>query len=146
MEASRPYPWPPGNMASILNTNGSVDPQGASIVVYSADRDLCESLQMLLQDSYRVITVRDDCKLATVVGVGGDQILVADIEPSQQVTKMFQALKEVNSCLRIIFFYSPRFHDQPLGLDFRQTVDAVMFKPIDLDSFTERVSELAVHH
>ncbi len=131
-------------MAPIPSLNGNGAPGGATVVVYSADNDLRESLEMLLQDTYRVIAVGDAARVMTEAMQAG--ILIADVEPGMRVAEMFRTLKSTNGCLRIILFYAPRFHDRPLDPEFRKTIDAVMFKPIDLDTFTEQLSVMANHH
>ncbi len=131
-------------MAPIPVFNGHGAPEGAAVVVYSADHDLRESLEMLLQDRYKVITVGDAGRMMAESVTAG--ILIADVEPGTKVGEMFRSLKTTNSCLRIILFYAPRFHDRPLDIEFRKTIDAVMFKPIDLDTFTEQLSVMANHH
>lgn len=112
-----------------------------TIVLYGSDKDLCSSLQMLFQDRYPIVTATDYASVINAVDTASSAVLIADVLPTERVSALFAQLKHTHPGLKIVLFYAPRFNDKPLLESIRRHVDSVLYKPVDLESVTTRVSD-----
>ena len=122
-----------------------VDTHVKSIVLYGSDRDLCNSLQLLFQDDYRIFTAEDFNAVAPVVDDIAPALLIADVLPTERVGGLFAQLKQRHPELNIVLFFAPRYHGTPLPESIRKNVDSILYKPVDLETVTTRVRESISH-
>ncbi len=117
------------------------DQQVKTIVLYGSDKDLCASLQMLFQDRYEIVTACDYASLIAAVDAASPALLIADVLPTERIGALFGQLKHAHPTLKIVLFYAPRYNDKPLLESIRRHVDSVLYKPVDLETVTNRVTD-----
>src|SRR5690348_9083281 len=72
-----------------------------TIVIYSPDKDFSESLTMVLQDFFNVVSTDDVetlCKYATIHNA---DIIIADTMPTEDIRQRFKSVKKEHKHLHI---------------------------------------------
>ena len=113
-----------------------------TILIYSQDLNFCFSLSTVFQDRYNVITTTDPDFLDSFTTHYTADLIVVDSDPSKKMISRFQAMKQRNENIPILvlYVYSPKGVEMDRAI--RQHVDAVLYKPFDVDAITERIQQL----
>lgn len=117
-----------------------------TIVFYSTDMDFCVSLRLLFQDRYNMVTITDPRMLLMTVREFKTDLVIVDSLPTEKMKRRFEIMKHENPNVHILSFYVPRFDDQRIHQDIRQSVDAAFSKPLDLAEVTQSIHELMGHN
>ena len=113
-----------------------------TILLYSPDLNFCFSLSTVFQDRYNVTTTTDPDFLDSFTAHYTADLIVVDSDPSNKMITRFQAMKQRNESIPILvlYVYSPKGVEMDRAI--RQHVDAVLYKPFDVDAITERIQQL----
>jgi len=113
-----------------------------TILLYSPDLNFCFSLSTVFQDRYNVITTTDPDFLDSFTTHYTADLVVVDSDPSNKMITRFQTIKERNEStpILVLYVYSPKGVEMDRAI--RQHVDAVLYKPFDVDAITERIQQL----
>jgi DNA-binding NtrC family response regulator len=112
------------------------------VFIYSADRDLADSMMMLLEDRYTIMVEMDSRNIIDKVQAVKPSLVIVDL-PSAPVEslKITALLKKLPDTLPIVLFRSYRGNlvlEQAI-----QTLNAfVFFKPFDIDQLSELMFSL----
>ncbi len=116
--------------------------QKKTIFIYSPDMNFCFSLSMLFEDRYNVVTTTDPALLASSIGDYAADLVLVDSNPTDSLLLQFENLRARNARFPIIllYVYSPK----TVHLDriVRNYVDAVFYKPFEIDAVSKRIAEL----
>ena len=123
-----------------------IDKKGTlkTIVIFSHNLDFSYSLFMFFQDKYEVTLTTNKELLIDLVRSSEIDLLIADTSPSEKVEELFRSIKQYSSNLPIILLYVYRIESQRLEKNIKKYVDAVFYKPIDLEEVTRRINELVM--
>jgi len=111
-----------------------------TIVIYSPDKDFSESLSMVLQDFFNVVTTNDVETLRKYATIHNADIVIADAMPTEDIRQCFEAMKKERRHLHIIMLYVSRLTDKRLKDEFRKIVDAFFYKPIELTELIDSIN------
>jgi DNA-binding NtrC family response regulator len=113
-----------------------------TILIYSPDLNFCFSLSTVFQDRYEVVTTTDPDFLDSFTTHYATDLVVVDADPSNRMITRFQAMKKRNENIPILvlYVYGPKGVEMDRAI--RQHVDAVLYKPFDVDAITERIHQL----
>lgn len=115
-----------------------------TIVLYSPDMDFCVSLQLLFEDQYHVVTTTDPDMILLLAKAFQPELIIADALPTHHMRRRFEIVKSQYPTMSIMMFSVTLPQSQP-GLEtFRNIVDAVYSKPIDLFEVMKRIDELVM--
>ena len=120
----------------------AIEERKKTILIYSSDLNFCFSLSTVFQDRYKVITTTDPDFLDSFTTHYAADLIVVDTDPSNRMITRFQAMKKRNENIPILVLYvfSPKGVEMDRAV--RQHVDAVLYKPFDVDAITERIEQL----
>jgi DNA-binding NarL/FixJ family response regulator len=113
-----------------------------TILIYSPDLNFCFSLSTVFQDDYRVVATTDTEFLDTFSLHYPVDLFVVDAEPSASTILRLEELKRKNqqTPILVLYVYSPKGVE--LDRTVRRHVDAVLYKPFDVNAITERIHQL----
>jgi DNA-binding response OmpR family regulator len=104
--------------------------------------NFCFILSMLFEDRYNVVTTTDMTLLASSMGDYSADLVLVDSNPTDSLLLQFQNLRSRSARFPIIllYVYSPK----TVHLDkiVRNYVDAVFYKPFEIDAVSKRIAEL----
>ncbi len=123
-------------------TADDLEERKRTILLYSPDLSFCFSLSTVFQDRYNVVTTTDPDFLDSFTTHYTADLVVVDADPSSKMLSRFQEMKKknVNIPILVLYVYSPRGVEMDRAI--RQHVDAVLYKPFDVDAITERIQQL----
>ncbi len=112
------------------------------IFIYSPDLNFCFSLSMLFQDRYSVVTTTNPAMIESCDDTHAPHLVIVDAVPSESLLEKIAGLKRRQANIPIIslFVYSERAKE--LENQLRSHVDALYYKPIDVNDLSSRVAEL----
>jgi len=119
-----------------------VDENKKTVLIYSPDLNFCFSLSILFQDRYNVVTTTNLGMLERFVGSYSADLLIIDAGPSEKLIEHLKNLRGSNNQLPIIMLYVYNSKDAKLDRVIRERVDSVFYKPFEIGSVSQRVSEL----
>lgn len=119
-----------------------VDVEKKTIVIYSPDLNFGFSLSMVFQDRYNVVTTSNPAMLESFTSTYAANIVIIDAVPSEKLMAQIDCLKSLRPRLPVIVTYV--YDAREVGLDnaIRVHVDAVLYKPFEVDSVLSRVEQL----
>jgi DNA-binding response OmpR family regulator len=119
-----------------------VDENKKTVLIYSPDLNFCFSLSILFQDRYNVVTTTNLGMLERFVGSYSADLMIIDAGPSEKLIERLSTLRETNKHLPIIMLYVYNSKDVKLDRIVRERVDSVFYKPLEISSVSQRVTEL----
>lgn len=118
------------------------DGKKKNILIYSPDLNFCFSLSMLFQDRYNVSTTTNLSMLETFVANYSADLLIVDSVPSPRIMERLRTLRSLSRRLPIIMLYVYNGKEVHLDQDARENVDAVFYKPFEVNVVSKRIEEL----
>jgi DNA-binding response OmpR family regulator len=122
-----------------------VDEGKKTILIYSPDLNFCFSLSTLFQDRFNVVTTTNLGMVENFAGHYSADLVIVDAIPTEKIMDRLDGLKANNKHLPIIMLYVCSPKDVPLDRAIRSHVDAVFYKPLDLNAVSKRIEELLPH-
>lgn len=113
-----------------------------TILLYSPDLNFCFSLSVLFQDRFTVITTTNLGLVDRLQGTYAADLMIIDAMPSEGLLERLQRLKEERPDLPVFVLYVYHARDADLDREIRTRVDSVFYKPIELETITERIETL----
>lgn len=134
-------------MIEKLNTDATplrvaVDEGKKTILLYSPDLNFCFSLSVLFQDRFNVITTTNLGLMDKLQGTYAADLVIIDAIPSDGLLERLERLKQQRPTLPIFVLYVYNARDAQLDRDIRALIDSVFYKPIELETVTERIETL----
>jgi len=113
-----------------------------TVLIYSPDLKFSFSLSLALQERYRVVTTSNTAMLESLVCTSSADIVIVDAIPSGELACLIDALKALRAGIPVLltYVYDARnvIHDRSI----RQHVQAVLYKPFEVDSILSEVELL----
>lgn len=109
-----------------------------AIVMYSPDVDLCMSFTLYFQEKYSIITTTDGNSLPALVETYHPSLVIVDALPTRWILELFDRWKKGSQDISIMLFRVWRYEDRKREATIHQSIDFVVYKPIDID-FVARV-------
>jgi DNA-binding response OmpR family regulator len=120
----------------------TIEEHKKTIFIYSPDMNFCFSLSMLFEDRYNVVTTTNPGLLESSVGDYSADLILVDASPTESLIVQFEKLRARNQRFPIIllYVYSPK--NVSMDKVIRNYVDAVFYKPFEIEAVTKRIAEL----
>ncbi|HEX9656564.1 MAG TPA: hypothetical protein VGB89_06595 [Bacteroidota bacterium] len=112
------------------------------IFIYSPDLNFCFSLSMLFQDRYSVVTTTNPGMIESCDGTHAPHLVIVDAVPSESLLEKIAGLKKRQPNIPIISLYVYSERAKELEERLRSHVDALYYKPIDVNDLSSRIAEL----
>ncbi len=112
------------------------------ILMYSPDVDFCASLTLFFQNNYRIISTTDGSALPMLAALYHPDLIIADALPTDWILIEFDHMKQANPHLRILLFRVLRSDDSKREERTLQSIDAVLYKPLDVELVATVVKKL----
>jgi len=122
--------------------SGSRDVEKKTILIYSPDLNFSFSLSMVFQEKYNVVTTSNPAMLESFVSTYAADIAIVDSVPSEKLMQQIDGLKTLRGRLPVIVTYVYDARDVGLDSAIRVHVDAVLYKPFEVDAVLSRVEQL----
>jgi DNA-binding NtrC family response regulator len=114
-----------------------------SILIYTGDHDLAESLTLLLQDQYNVHSAGLLTKAIEIVECGETDLFIADLGLSLEAgCKALKEMKKKNSEIPIIVFCSYQLRNSKIEWQIREEVDFYFHMPVNVDEIVQSIATL----
>jgi DNA-binding NarL/FixJ family response regulator len=120
----------------------AVDEGKKTILLYSPDLNFCFSLSVLFQDRFNVITTTNLGLMDRLQGTYDADLVMIDAVPSEGLLGRLERLKQERPTLPVVILYVYSGRDAQLDRDIRRQVDSVFYKPIELETLTQRIESL----
>ena len=138
-----PGTYPAGD----LPLRGTPPPAGArperrTIMIFSADVNLCFSLSLLFQDRYRVVTTTNLSAIEELAAGAGANLAIVDESPSECLLKRLENLRDGSAIIPVIMLYVYNARDVTLDREFRSRAASVYYKPVEVSVLSRRIDEL----
>ena len=118
------------------------EPARRTVLIYSPDLNFSFSLSLALQDRYRVVTSSNTAMLESLVCTSSADIVIVDAFPSSEVAHLIDALKGLRAGVPVILTYVYDARNVALDRSIREHVEAVLYKPFEVDSMLSEVKQL----
>jgi DNA-binding response OmpR family regulator len=129
-----------------LHAFGSeVDEGKKTILIYSPDLNFCFSLSTLFQDRFNVVTTTNLGMVENFAGHYSADLVIVDAIPTEKLIERLDGLKLNNQRLPIIMLYVCSPKDMHLDRAIRSHVNAVFYKPLDINALSKMIEELLRH-
>ena len=112
------------------------------IFIYSPDLNFCFSLSMLFQDRYSVVTTTNHAMIESCDGTHAPHLVIVDAVPSESLLEKIAGLKKRQPTIPVISLYVYSDRAKELEQRLRNQVDALYYKPIDVNDLSSRIAEL----
>jgi DNA-binding NtrC family response regulator len=119
-----------------------VDVEKKTILIYSPDLNFSFSLSMVFQDRYNVVTTSNPTMLESFASTYSADIAIVDAVPSEKLIRQIDGLKVLRGRLPVIVTYVYDARDVGLDNAIRAHVDAVLYKPFEVDAVLSQVEQL----
>ena len=113
-----------------------------TILIFSADTNLCFSLALLFQDRYRVVTTTDIAAIEELASGSGADLAIVDESPSERLLSKLDGLRAGSGRIPVIMLYVYNARDVVLDRVFRTRVASVYYKPFEVAALSKRIDEL----
>ena len=113
------------------------------ILIFSTDNDFCRSLTMLFQSKYQVVSATSIEELQMKMSKERIDLLLTDSTKSDK--DIFLVVKNIKSTyphLFIVLLYVYKYSDGEQEKQFRQYVDAILYKPVDAPKMMDIMDDL----
>ncbi|MEB3323276.1 MAG: hypothetical protein VKI81_10685 [Synechococcaceae cyanobacterium] len=120
----------------------TLDEGKRTILLYSPDLNFCFSLSVLLQDRFNVITTTNLGLMDRLNGTYTADLMIIDAVPSDGLIERLETLKRERPALPVFVLYVYNAREAQLDREIRAQVDSVFYKPIELETVTERIEAL----
>jgi DNA-binding NtrC family response regulator len=113
------------------------------ILIFSTDNDFCRSLTMLFQSKYQVVSATSIEELQMKMSKERVDLLLTDSTKSDK--DIFLVVKNIKSTyphLYIVLLYVYKYSDREQEKQFRQYVDAILYKPVDASKMMDIMDDL----
>jgi DNA-binding NtrC family response regulator len=113
------------------------------ILIFSNDNDFCRSLTMYFQSKYEVVSASSIEELLVILSKEKFDLLLTDSTKSDK--DIFPAIKNIKSTyphLYIVLLYVYKSSDGEQEKQFRQCVDAILYKPVDASKMMDIMNDL----
>ncbi len=113
------------------------------ILIFSKDPDFCKSLALLFQSMYEVYFTISNDELLKIIKEKNIHLLIADSPVSDET--VFSSIRDArlqHPNLFIVLLYVYRFSNIDLERIYRQYVDVLFYKPVDINQLTNVVNAL----
>ncbi len=114
-----------------------------SILFFSPDLNLCASLLMFFNEKYSVTTTTDLQTLENLTGSIAFDLLVIDAEPMDSIWNICSRInseEKKHTPVILTYVYTVKYRDKEKK--FKQYIDAVFYKPIDLIEVSNKIDQL----
>jgi DNA-binding response OmpR family regulator len=118
------------------------EPKKKSILIYSPDVIFCFSLSALFQNRYNVSTTTIMSMVETFVANCSADLVIIDAVPSARMIERIESMREGGKHIPIIMLYVYSGKDVQLDEKVRKHVDAIFYKPFEIDVVSKRIEEL----
>lgn len=116
-------------MSTITHTNQ----YSKKILIFSEDIDFCRSLTLLFQFKYDVISTTVIEEIFDLVGKEKvDLILVDSAISDERILSAIKKIKNIRTEIIIILLYIYKFSNIELERNYRECVDGLFYKPVDI--------------
>ena len=113
------------------------------ILIFSTDSDFCRSLTMLFQSKYQVVSATSIEELLTIVSKEGvDLLLIDSTKSDKDILLAVKNIKLTFSKLVIVLMYVYKYSDGEQEKQFRQYVDAILYKPVEASKLMDTMDDL----
>ncbi len=116
-----------------------------NILFYSPDFNMCYSLLMYLQNSYKITATTDLDVLESIFANSNFDVVIMDAEPTEKVADLCKKLKTSNNSTPVILTYVYRSQIKELENGIKQYVNSIFYKPFDLNEVSSKLSALMVN-
>lgn len=117
--------------------------QQQKILIFSSDSDFCRSLALLFQSMYEVYFTTSVDELLKIIKEKNINLVIADSPVSDGTVYPFvQTAREQYPNLFIVLLYVYKFSNINLEKKYRQHVDALFYKPVDINQLTTIINSL----
>lgn len=129
-----------------LKARGFTDdgPVRKTILIYSPDLNFCFSLSLALEDRYHVVTTSNTSMLESLACTNAADVLIIDTIPSTEIARLVDVLKSHRPGIHVILTYVYDARDDTFDKSIRGHVEAVIYKPFEVDSILSEVEQLLI--
>lgn len=120
----------------------AADVDRKTILIYSPDLNFSFSLSMVFQDRYHVVTASNTGMLESFASTYAVDLAIVDSVPSELIVRQIDALKTLRCGLPVIMTYVYDARDVGLDTAVRGHVEAVLYKPFEVETVLSRVEQL----
>jgi len=113
-----------------------------TILIFSADTNLCFSLALLFQDRYRVVTTTNISAIEEIAAGSRADLAIVDESPSETLLKRLEKLGDGSATIPVIMLYVYNARDVALDGEFRSRAASVYYKPFEISLLSKRIDEL----
>ena len=116
-------------------------------LIFSADRELCQSLSLFFEDIYEVISTTDADKIVNEIIKTSPDVLIIDLpKVDKEMLEILREAKKIKSDTHIIlmFSYSNKETDVILSA-MRTAIDAIFYKPVDITQLANTVGKVLLN-
>lgn len=113
-----------------------------TILIFSADTNLCFSLALLFQDRYRVVTTTNISAIEEIAAGSRADLAIVDESPSEILLKRLEKLGDGSATIPVIMLYVYNARDVALDGEFRSRAASVYYKPFEISLLSKRIDEL----
>ncbi|HTS00581.1 MAG TPA: hypothetical protein VML00_12550 [Bacteroidota bacterium] len=113
-----------------------------TILIFSADTNLCFSLALLFQDRYRVVTTTNISAIEEIAAGSRADLAIVDESPSECLLKRLEKLGDGSATIPVIMLYVYNARDGALDVEFRSRAASVYYKPFEISHLSKRIDEL----
>lgn len=126
-------------MSTITHTN---QPR-KKILIFSEDIDFCRSLTLLFQSKYDVLSTTVIEETFDLVGKEKVDLILADSAISdERILSAIKKIKNVRTEIIIILLYVYNFSNIELEKNYREFVDGLFYKPVDIYQVMSVIKDL----
>lgn len=120
----------------------TVDEGKSTILLYSPDLNFCFSLSVLFQDRFNVITTTNLGLMDRLQSTYAADLIIFDAVPSEGLLDRLERLRRERPTLPVFVLYVYNARESQLDREIRSRVDSVFYKPIELETVTQRIESL----
>ncbi len=113
------------------------------VLIFSRDSDFCRSLALLFQSMYEVYFTTSTDELLKIINEKNINLVIADSPVSDgSVYPSIRDARVQYPDLFIVLLYVYKFSNIDLEKKYRQHVDALFYKPVDINQLTNVINAL----
>ena len=125
-----------------VNGSAGTDRPRKTILIFSADLNLCFSLSSLFQDRYHAVTTTNIATFEKLAACVRADLAIVDEVPSDCIIRRLEVLGAGRPKVPVIVLYVYNGKDVALDREIRSRVDSVFYKPVEISIVSKRIDEI----
>jgi hypothetical protein len=113
-----------------------------TILLYSPDADLCNSLKLLLQEQYNVLMSSDLSRLNDLVDAHQPDLMLASVLPIPKLIKQLYVIRNEYPQVKMMIMFAGQFSNGCVQQEILKSINEIFRHPTDLAEAALRICKL----